>query len=90
MTTKTKTKTKTTTKKAPTADNIKVVATDKKAMDGSFFHTVQKLAHKPIAQEALVAQVLKAVGKELRSKQDPAVVVRTRTRDGIKHELPAA
>lgn len=76
------------TERAPrTSDEIyqsKVVATNKEAREGSFFHTVVTLAKKPIVLETLVNQVTKAVGKSLKSDKDPAVVCRTRTRDSIK------
>ena len=70
-----------------TSDEIyqsKVQATNKDAREGSFFHTVQALAKKPIILETLVGQVTKAVGKNLKSDKDPGVVCRTRTRDSIK------
>lgn len=78
------------TSKAPAQRNndevyqSKVVATNKEAREGSFFHHVVTLAKKPIVLETLIGHVLKAVGKSLKSDKDPAVVVRTRTRDSIK------
>lgn len=73
------------TKKTPATDDIqKVVATGKEAREGSFFYTVSKLATKPIMLETLIGQVIREVGKTLRSEKDPAVVCRVRTVAGLK------
>ncbi len=60
----------------------KVVATNKMTRPGDFFHLVQKRAAKPIVLRNLIRLLIR-IYRPPRSKKDPNMVIRVRTKDAL-------